>query len=1052
MPRLILLLLSALFPSQPSLEESFRNPPLSARPSFYFLLLNGYLNREYLPTELAQYRDAGFGSLTLFDMGARGEKAAQPPAGPEFLSAKSADDIAHVIRTAGKLGMDVDLSVSSSWDMGASWVKPEEASMTLLSSHLDIEGPGSFDVPLPLPALPAETPKGPGGEPLFRKEIATLAIANPRALEGYTFIIQLEPPYPRRIHRVVLFNTNSGEAENYFAKDFVVSVSNTTADTPAFTQVLSAALEPKEGAQAFSFPATQAKYVKLTLKSGHNSRSSKLQLGEFQVWTTAERNVALSHKVNRLVDGADLVRQPSAQGQLGDWAASNIHDNVLSGARGSWASGAAPLRVDKMDEIQDISRHVDAQGRLRWSAPAGRWRVIRYLAVNTGERLKVPSPNSDGLATDHFSEPATVRYINEVVRRLQPAIGDIRKSALKELYLASYEVRGQVWTPRFLEEFRKRRGYDLTPYLPALTGSQIGDEATTERVLYDYRKTQGELLVDNYYRAAVRTAAQAGLGVESEAGGPGPPIHQVPVDALLANSAVTTVRGEFWPYRQNAAAMWVVKETAAAAHIYGKPIVAMEAFTSSYHWYEGPQDLKASADRAFAEGMNHVVWHTASHHPPEAGKPGWVYYAGTHLTPNVVWWPFARPFLDYLARASFLLRQGVPVSDVVHYYGDQGYNFVPPKHVDPGTGYGYDYDVINADAVIRRLTFRNGRLTLPEGTSYAVLALQDREDMDLDVLRKIATLAEQGATIVGPKPRRATGYSGYPGKDAQVREVADLLWGRRLITNRTVRDAMASLRVGPDLRFSGDEAAIDFVHRRTAKEDVYFVRNKTKQWVEGDATFRVSGRHPEIWDAATGSIEARSGNPVHLRLPPDGSTFVVFREGAGKSAPEAKPAAVVSTLEGPWEVHFGPKLGAAERAVFPKLISWTDHTDEGIRYYSGIAEYRKRFTVQGSASRVTLDLGEMWAVAEVSVNGGKPQVVWQRPFEADITADVKPGENELRVRVANNWVNRLVGDARGAGAKIAKTNVTTNSPAGTPWAKVEPRASGLLGPVRVMIR
>ncbi|MBS1825897.1 MAG: hypothetical protein JST93_11295 [Acidobacteria bacterium] len=1036
----LLLFLFAAVQTQPSLEQGFRNPPLSARPSFYFLLLNGYLNREYLPVELKQYRDAGFGSLTLFDMGARGDKAAQPPAGPEFLSAQSAADIAHVIRTAGGLGMDVDLSVSSSWDMGASWVKPEEASMTLLSAHVDVEGSRTVDMPLPLPALPAETPRLADGQPQFRKEIATLAIRDARPLEGYTFIIQLEPPYPRQIHRVVLFNTN--------APGCTVSVSTTTPDSEAFRTILNTKLERKEGAQSFAVAATPAKYIKLTLQ---NAASGSTALGEFQAWTTEERNVALSHKVNRLVDGADIVRQPSSLGQLGDWAASNIHDNVLDGPRGSWMSGPAPLRVDQMEQIQDISRHVDAQGRLRWTAPAGRWRVIRYLAVNTGEKLKVPSPNSDGLATDHFSEPATVRYINEVIRRLQPAVGDLRKSALKELYLASYEVRGQVWTPSFLEEFRKRRQYDLTPYLPALTGSQIKDESTTERVLYDYRKTQGELLVDNYYRAAVRTAGQAGLGVESEAGGPGPPIHQVPVDALLANSAVTTVRGEFWPYRQNAAAMWVVKETAAAAHIYGKPIVAMEAFTSSYHWYEGPQDLKASADRAFAEGMNHVVWHTASHHPPEAGKPGWVYYAGTHLTPNVVWWPFARPFLDYLARASFLLRQGLPVSDVLHYYGDQGYNFVPPKHVDAGTGYGYDYDVTNADALVRRLSVQKGRLTLPEGTQYAVLALPDREDIDLEVLRKLATLAEQGATIVGPKPKRATGYSGYPGKDAQVRELADLLWGRGLIKNRAVREAMGSLGVGPDLRFSGDESAIDFVHRRTANEDIYFVRNKTKEWVEGDATFRVSGRRPEIWDAVTGNIEARAGNPVHLRLAPDGSTFVVFRDGAGKAAPPgARRESSAITLDGPWEVRFAPNLGAPAQAVFPKLISWTEHMDDGIRYYSGIAEYRKQFVVKERAGRVTLDLGEMWAMAEVTVNNGKPQVVWQRPFEADITADVKVGVNELRVRVANNWVNRLVGDARNAGPKIAKTNVTTNSPAGIPWAKVEPRASGLLGPVRVL--
>ncbi|MBL8175727.1 MAG: hypothetical protein JNK48_13720, partial [Bryobacterales bacterium] len=862
---------------------------------------------------------------------------------------------------------------------------------------------------------------------------------------GHTFILQLEAPHPRRIGRVTLHNTN--------ASRFTVSVSTTTPATAAFRTILTNSIPSGGRVHNFAFAETAARYVKLTL---HHSSSDSVTLGEFQIWSTDNRNVAISHRVNRLIDGADLIRQPSSLGQLGDWAAANIHDNILDGPRGSWASGAAPLHIPEPSQVLNISQEVSADGRLRWSAPAGRWRVVRYIAVNTGEQLKVPSPNSNGLATDHFSEQATVHYIEEMLRRLAPAAGDLRKSALKELYLASYEVRGQVWTPGFLDEFRKRRQYDLTPFLPALSGSQVKDENTTERVLYDYRKTQGELLVDNYYRAAVRTAARAGLGVESEAGGPGPPIHQVPVDALLANSAVTTVRGEFWPYRPDAASMWVVKETASAAHIYGKPIVAMEAFTSSYHWYEGPQDLKASADRAFAEGMNHVVWHTASHQPPEAGKPGWVYYAGTHLTPNVPWWPMARPFLDYLARASFLLRQGVPVSDVLHYYGDQGYNFVPPKHVDAGTGHGYDYDVINADALLGRLTYKDGRLRLPEGTSYAVLALPDREDIDLDVLRKIATLAEQGATIVGPKPRRSTGYSGYPKKDAQVREIADMLWDRGLVSNRPVRLALAGLKVAPDVSFSAHEGDFDFIHRRTPGEEIYFLRNKTKQWIEADATFRVEGGQAEIWDASSGDIEAGSGNPLRLRLPPDGSTFVVFRKGARRPAPvramQAATKPETRVIEGPWAVYFGPNLGAPEKASLDKLISWTDHRDEGIRYYSGIAEYRKQFTVERRARQVTLDLGDMWAVAEVTVNNGKPRILWQRPFEADITAETKVGTNELRIRIANNWANRLIGDARGAGPRIGRTNVTTNSPAGTPWAKVEPRRSGLFGPVRLHLR
>jgi len=401
---------------------------------------------------------------------------------------------------------------------------------------------------------------------------------------------------------------------------------------------------------------------------------------------------------------------------------------------------------------------------------AGNWLLLRFVCLPTGERLKVPSPNSNGWATDHMSAAVTQRYMNYVIERLRKELGDFRATTLRDIYLASYEVRGGIWTPDMPRQFQQYRGYDILPYLPALTGGIVKDWPTTERLLYDYRKTLGDLTVDAYYRAARDVVHRAGLQIQSEAGGPGPPIHQVPVDALKALGSMDSVQGEFWPRRPDADFMWVVKETATAAHIYGKPRVHMESFTSSGHFQDGPQDLKPSADRVFCEGANHIVWHTASHEPPEAGKPGWYYGAGTHLSPNDPWWPMAQPFLMYLARSSFLLQQGLFVADVLYYYGDQGYNFVPPKHVDPSLGYGYDYDVTNPEVIQTRLGVRSGRLTLPDGMNYELLVLPEREDMDLDVLRQTEKLVLAGATVVGPKPIRANGLTGWP--DAMARSAS----------------------------------------------------------------------------------------------------------------------------------------------------------------------------------------------------------------------------------------------------------------------------------------
>ncbi len=1051
---------------------------MAARPSVYFLLLNGYLNRDWVTKELAEYRRVGIGGLCLFDMGARGDPAGCPPPGPEFLSPASAEDLAHVIRTAGSLGMKVELSVSSSWDMGASWVKPEDGSKALVESRIEAEGAKDLDLPLPLPEIP-KAARLPDGRPMFYRDVAVIGIRDAERLAGYEFLFQLDKPLPQTIEKVVFYNSDSSGAGRSAAREFRVWISDTNTEATAFRELVRGVLGPTSEAQEFRFSPVKARYMRLQLWGGEDER---VELAEFEVWSVAGDNVLLSYRGRRIRDGALLLEYSSAQARRGEWAAENIHDGRKAGPAGSWAAGAVPpLQVPSLDRIVVLSSHFDGQ-RLRWRAPAGRWTIIRYGVTNTGERLKVPSPNSDGLTTDHLDAEVTERYIREVIHRLKPALKDLGRSALRELYLASYEVVGRLWTPRFLEEFRRRRGYDLTPLLPILSGVRIESKQTSDRVLFDFRKTMGELLVDAYYRAAVRVAREAGLGIHSEAGGPGPPIHEVPVDALMANGAVDSVRGEFWPFRPHSS-IWVVKETAAAAHIYNKPVVHMEAFTSNEHWSEGPQDLKASADRAFCEGMNHVVWHTSAHQPPEAGKPGWVYYAGTHLTPTVPWWPMARGFLDYLARLSFMLRQGRFVADVLYYYGDGGYNFVPPKHVDPRLGFGFDYDVTNAE-VLERLEVRGGKLALPHGMEYEILVLPDRVDIHPPVLEKIAALVEAGATVVGPKPQRASGYDPTGTRDAAVRALADRLWGPcdgkrvgeraygrgKIVCHDDLRQVLAARGVTPDFEFEGaqPDTVLDFIHRRTADAEIYFVRNTHRRPEVVRATFRVHDKAPELWDPATGSIRpveqfqsTPSGVRLTLALDPDGAALVVFRDGRRRPArskpPEVKALPAPLEIAGPWTVRFPAGWGAPDEIRLDRLISWTDHPDPGVRYFSGVAEYRTEFTVArdwlAKAPDPHLDLGNLWAAAAVELNGKPLGVAWKIPFRVAAASAVRAGRNELCVRVANNWINRLAGDARASGQRYTRTNInTTGSPVVQSWAQVALKPSGLLGPVRLLTR
>ena len=221
----------------------------------------------------------------------------------------------------------------------------------------------------------------------------------------------------------------------------------------------------------------------------------------------------------------------------------------------------------------------------------------------------------------------------------------------------------------------------------------------------------------------------------------------------------------------------VIKGVACASHIYNKKYVEAEAFTGTHLWNEGPGDLKPTVDRAFCEGLNRIIFHTWPHTPKAAGEPGWVYSFGTIMNENRIWWPMAKPWMDYLGRCSFMLQQGNFVGDVLFYYGDSAPNFVPAKHIIQGLGYGYDYDVINSDVLLNNLFVSKGKLKLPHGQEYEILVLPDVEYMQPEILHKINDLVRSGATVVGPKPLRSHGLNNWQERDKTVKELADKLWG-----------------------------------------------------------------------------------------------------------------------------------------------------------------------------------------------------------------------------------------------------------------------------------
>ncbi|HYO25147.1 MAG TPA: glycosyl hydrolase, partial [Lacipirellulaceae bacterium] len=618
-----------------------------------------------------------------------------------------------------------------------------------------------------------------------------------------------------------------------------------------------------------------------------------------------------------------------------------------------------------------------------------------------------------------------------------------------------------------------RRRYDPTPYLPALAGYVVGDSETSTRFLNDFRRTLGDLIADGKYATFAKYAHERGLGIHPESGGP----HAAPIDALACLGHSDIPMGEFWAragtHRVRDFERLFVKQAASAAHIYGRRIVLAESFTSiGPHWEEDPQSLKPEFDRVACEGLNLVMLHTFDCSPASMGVPGQAYFAGTHINPQVTWWRHADAFFGYLNRCQFLLQQGLPVADVLYFYGENVPSFVRLKRDDPaGVLPGYDYDVINVQALVERTEVINGRIVLPDGTSYAMLALPAGNCYSLRALEQIARLADGGALVVGDKPTRPIGLSATPADEARFRELADRLWSaggateRAAVTGAAPREALQLRGVTPDFIFEAeaDGTEIDYFHRRSAGADVYFLANRRDEPAAFEASFRMSGRQPELWDPVTGAtadagafVQRGGRTRLPLRLPAGGSLFVVFRRPISTDARGAasrndlawEPKA---EIRGPWRVAFDPAWDGPADVEFRTLSDWSQHAEPGIRYYSGTARYRTMFEMPAdlpsAAARrpMVLSLGRVENVASATLNGKPLGVAWTEPFQVAATEALRPGRNELEIEVTNLWPNRLIGDQRRPRSeRLTSTNITKfrgDSPL---------LPSGLLGPVQVL--
>jgi alpha-L-rhamnosidase len=761
----------------------------------------------------------------------------------------------------------------------------------------------------------------------------------------------------------------------------------------------------------------------------------------------------------------------------------------------------------------NVSQYLKADGRFVWYAPKGDWTIIRMGIKVTGASTR-PSPEPViGLESDKLNAKAFENHLKNYTDILLKRIGIRTKEAgLTGFHIDSWESGSQNWTDGILEEFQKRRGYDAAPFLLTYTGRAVKSVEISERFLWDLRQTCKELLLENHAGFAKNYAHKNGLELSIE------PYDMNPAGDLDLGAYADMIMAEFWSKRFGYTTYYAVNEATSISHITGRPVVGSEVFTSSGDevWQEYPWSMKDQSDWALASGINRFIFHTFAHKPFDDYRPGMTMgIYGVHWDRTQTWWSMVGAYHKYISRYSYMLQQGQAVSDIL-YLTPEGAPmvFTPPADALEDNGRipdkkGHGFDGCSPKMLMDKAGVENGKIAFPKASSYYIMVLPNFNTMTPELLKKIMSLVEQGATIIGSPPLKSPSLVDYPNCDVQVKALSEKLWGTLQAPNEITQikygkgsifwggdlSKMDAKKVFPDYGntakilsklkinqdFSSKNKTIRYGHRQTMNRDIYFIANKTADFQETACTFRSVGI-PELWIGTTGEIRKITNytvndglTTINLKFSPSESFVVTFSNDAnakpveqtGKdNFPQYKDFA---KIEGSWKVLFDPKWGGPAEIEFDKLQDWTKHQERGIKYYSGIATYKKTINVSKinlEKSDYYINLGEVHDIASVKLNGQKMGVIWCAPWQIKISDALKEGDNVLEIEVANRWINRLVGDRQAPDANVRKVKFENGLLGGKEYTTgrytfttelamrafkfKEPLTSGLLGPVTIL--
>ncbi|MFD1316406.1 glycosyl hydrolase [Namhaeicola litoreus] len=1017
------------------LEQGFKNPPQNSKPKTWMHAMSGNMTKEGLTKDLESMAEVGLGGLLLFNI------TQGIPNGPiKYNSVEHHEMISHAAHEAERLGLTFGVHNCDGWSAsGGPWVSAEESMKMVVWSEIQVQGGKKIELQLLEPSKREN----------FYRDIAVLAYPS------------LGAEIDDAKNKVEISASDVNLNINIIS-DGKIDNETTISKVGEINPWIQYSFEEQKDIRSVKiiFNDRHATAILQTSEDGKNFKDIrelfKVRTGKGE-WAINDHFEAIGSKYFRLqfnqqttIKEVQLSSVFTINNALGRTAIARTEDHAL-----------APIgmtdnsMIINPDEIKLLNEDIDNNGVLRTNLPQGNWTILRFGYTSTGAFNNPSSDEGRGLEVDKLSRTAFKNHYDAFVKKV---VNNTSSSALKYAEIDSYEMGGQNWTEDFDSIFKSRKGYDFIPFLPLVAGKFVESTEASDAILSDFRKVISDLMTENYFEYFTELCNADGLQSYIEPYGFGP------LNDLDIGGVTDIPMGEFWmnrPITQTASAV-------SSAHIYGKPIISAESFTSTpeINWKGHPAMAKTSGDLAWTYGINEFMFHRFAHQANTQVEPGMTMNRwGFHFDRTQTWWKNAgAAWFQYIARGSFMLRQGNPVSDVLVYIGEGAPNGSYYRNdIEPEVPKTINFDNVNTDVLLNRLQLKGDGLLLPEGTNYKMLLLKNTKKLSLLTVQRIYDIAKSGFPVYGEVPQNLAGY-----QNSEQDKKAFLVVQKKLAPLvKPVSDwntVLLECGIIPDLLVNKDEA-IDFTHRKTENEDIYFFFNAdTSATKIFDISFRVPNKIPELWNPINGMI-TRKADFVHhkngstqtsITLAPQESTFVVFREESKGIESVTKPNIDIHfsfskgddlkariykngnynislssgkswdlsvsdlpehfEIEGSWDVTFKKENGYGGSIKMDSLVDWKDYPKDSINFYSGTATYVKTITIPQELLKTdikaVLDLGKVYIVANVWLNNKQVAISWMHPFELDISEYLVSGENTLKIELTNQWSNRLIGDER----------------------------------------